>query len=51
MSSKTRVFIGRLPNRASERDVEHFFRGYGRIREVTLKQGYGFVVCFGNFTT
>lgn len=42
--SRSRLFVGRLPNRASERDVEHFFRGYGRIREITLKQGYGFVV-------
>jgi RNA recognition motif-containing protein len=40
----TRVFIGRLPSRATERDVEHFFRGNGRIREVVLKTGFGFVV-------
>jgi len=38
-----RVFIGRLPSRASERDVEHFFRGFGKIREVVLKNGFGFV--------
>ena len=40
----TRVYVGRLSNRARERDVEKFFKGYGRIREVILKNGYGFVV-------
>ena len=40
----TRVFIGRLSHRASERDVEDFFRGYGRIRDIVLKNGFGFVV-------
>lgn len=29
-----------------EGDVERFFRGYGTIRDVTLKKGYGFVVSF-----
>ncbi|VDO55647.1 unnamed protein product, partial [Brugia timori] len=29
--------------RASERDIEHFFRGYGRIRDIVLKNGFGFV--------
>ena len=40
----TRVFIGRLSYHAREKDVERFFRGYGRIRDVMLKNGYGFVV-------
>uniref|UniRef100_A0A5S6QR22 RRM domain-containing protein n=1 Tax=Trichuris muris TaxID=70415 RepID=A0A5S6QR22_TRIMR len=39
----TRVYIGRLPYRATERDIERFFRGYGRIREIFLKNGYGFI--------
>ncbi len=39
----TRVYVGRLPYKASERDVEHFFRGYGRIVEVIMKNGYAFV--------
>jgi len=38
-----RVFIGRLSDRASERDVERFFKGYGRIKDIRLKSGYGFV--------
>jgi len=41
----TRVFIGGLRNpRLRERDLEKFFEGYGRIDEVVIKQGYGFVV-------
>ncbi|XP_041352381.1 serine/arginine-rich splicing factor 4-like [Gigantopelta aegis] len=39
----TRVYIGRLSYHAREKDVERFFRGYGRIRDVMLKNGYGFV--------
>lgn len=39
----TRIYIGRLPYRASERDVEKFFSGYGNISDVILKKGFGFV--------
>lgn len=42
----TRVYIGRLSHHARERDVERFFKGYGRLRDVMLKNGYGFVVGF-----
>ncbi|KAL3085053.1 hypothetical protein niasHS_010122 [Heterodera schachtii] len=38
-----RVYIGHLASRATDRDVEHFFRGFGRIRDVVLKNGFGFV--------
>uniref|UniRef100_A0A8B9TAW7 RRM domain-containing protein n=1 Tax=Anas platyrhynchos TaxID=8839 RepID=A0A8B9TAW7_ANAPL len=31
------------PYQARERDVERFFKGYGKILEVDLKNGYGFV--------
>lgn len=40
----SRVFIGRLSPHARERDVEKFFKGYGRIRDINLKNGFGFVV-------
>lgn len=43
MSGGSRVFIGRLSPHARERDVEKFFKGYGRIREINLKNGFGFV--------
>lgn len=39
----TRVFVGGLTHRVRERDLEKFFRKYGRIREVSLKNGYAFV--------
>src|SRR5690348_14004578 len=39
--SSSRVYIGHLSSKASERDVEHFFRGYGKIRDVVLKNGFG----------
>ncbi|KAK3092734.1 hypothetical protein FSP39_006716 [Pinctada imbricata] len=39
----TRVYIGRLPYHVRERDVERFFKGYGHIRDIMLKNGYGFV--------
>ena len=44
MSMANRVYVGHLPKGVSERDIEKFFRGYGRVREVSLKNGYGFVV-------
>lgn len=42
--SGARLYIGRLSDVARDRDVERFFKGYGRIREIVLKNGYGFVV-------
>lgn len=39
----SRVYIGGLPYGTSERDLERFFRGYGRMRDVLIKSGYGFV--------
>ncbi|KAF9965312.1 hypothetical protein BGZ70_005067 [Mortierella alpina] len=39
----TRVYLGRLSRDASDRDVESLFKSYGRLREVTLKNGFGFV--------
>ena len=40
----SRIYIGRLPYRAQERDIEKFFKGYGKVRDIMLKNGYGFVV-------
>src|SRR6218665_3636294 len=51
----SRIYIGRLPYRAQERDIEKFFKGYGKVRDIMLKNGYGFVVrilfpfCFLSF--
>jgi RNA recognition motif. (a.k.a. RRM, RBD, or RNP domain) len=38
------VYIGRLPDSTRNQDVECFFKGYGRIREIRLNKGFGFVV-------
>ena len=39
-----RLYMGRISSRATERDIERFFKGYGHLREVNLKNGFGFVV-------
>ncbi len=39
----SRVYVGRLPAKCSERDIERFFKGYGRLRDIVIKTGYGFV--------
>jgi len=48
--SSARLYIGRLSDSAKDRDVERFFKGYGRIREIVLKSGYGFIVSFSAVT-
>ena len=47
----TRVYFGRLPRDTRERDLERFVRGFGRVREVSIKLGYGFVVSSQGGTT
>ncbi|XP_031352017.1 serine-arginine protein 55-like [Photinus pyralis] len=39
----SRVYVGGLPYRTTERDLERFFKSYGRMRDVLIKNGYGFV--------
>ncbi|KAF9940134.1 hypothetical protein BGZ65_008116 [Modicella reniformis] len=39
----TRVYLGHLSRDASDRDIENLFKNYGRLREVTIKNGFGFV--------
>ncbi|KXN68251.1 RNA-binding domain-containing protein [Conidiobolus coronatus NRRL 28638] len=39
----TRVYFGRLNRDVRERDIEKLLRGYGDIREINLKNGFGFV--------
>lgn len=40
----SRIYIGRLSYNAREKDVDRFFRGFGRIKDINLKNGFGFVV-------
>merc|ERR1711944_61552 len=39
----TRVYVGGLSHRTREKDVERFFRKFGRIREISMKNGFCFV--------
>ena len=39
-----RLYIGRLNQRVTERDLKRFFDGYGKIREIFMKNGYAFLV-------
>jgi len=41
--SNTRVYIGNLPPRVRDREVEDLFVRYGRIRELNVKNGYAFL--------
>nr|XP_005994422.1 PREDICTED: serine/arginine-rich splicing factor 6 isoform X1 [Latimeria chalumnae] len=38
-----RVYIGRLSYHVREKDIQRFFSGYGKLLEIDLKNGYGFV--------
>ncbi|XP_055631502.1 serine/arginine-rich splicing factor 5-like [Toxorhynchites rutilus septentrionalis] len=39
----SRVYVGGLARDARERDLEKFFKGYGRLCDVMIKNGFGFV--------
>jgi len=39
----TRVYVGGLSYRARERDVERYFRKFGKIKDVSMKNGFCFI--------
>ena len=39
----SRVYVGGISHRAREGDVEYFFRKYGKLREISLKNGFAFL--------
>ena len=39
----TRVYVGGLSHKARESDIEYFFRKYGKLREISLKNGFAFI--------
>lgn len=43
MRMGTRVYVGKLSYDVRERDIEKFFKGYGRVREILMKDGFAFV--------
>ena len=49
--SSSRIYVGRLSYQVREKDLERFFRGHGKLREVLLKNGFGFVVGTSNYWT
>eukprot|EP00124_Ichthyophonus_hoferi_P000890 Ihof_evm14s38 gene=Ihof_evmTU14s38 len=38
-----RIFVGNLARDVREDDIDHLFEKYGKVLEVTLKNGFGFV--------
>lgn len=38
-----RVYIGNMPSGVRERDLERFFKKYGKPNDFLIKQGFGFV--------
>ena len=38
------MYVGRVPDNTREKDIERFFKGYGKLRDVLMKPGYTFVV-------
>jgi len=40
--SEAKVYLGNLSYDTRERDIEKFLKGYGRIRNISVKEGYGF---------
>ncbi|KAB7503993.1 Serine-arginine protein 55 [Armadillidium nasatum] len=39
-----RVYVGGLNHRVKVRDLERFFRRFRKLRDVVIKNGFGFVV-------
>lgn len=38
-----RVYVGGIPSDCRDRDLDRFFRNYGRVRDVLIKNGYAFI--------
>lgn len=38
-----RVYLGRLPPTVRQRDIERFFEGYGKVHDIVIKNGFGFL--------
>jgi len=43
MPGSQRVYIGNIGSDIRERDIEKFFKGFGKLGDISLKNGYGFV--------
>jgi len=43
MPSSQRVYVGNIGSDIRERDLEKFFKGFGKLGDISIKNGYGFV--------
>ena len=43
MSRSDELYFGNLPHDIRESEIEDFFRGFGRIRDIKIKKGFSFV--------
>ena len=43
MPNGARVFVGNIPSDCRDRDMEKFFKGYGKLGEISIKNGFGFI--------
>eukprot|EP00961_Rhodomonas_salina_P109367 1472248-Rhodomonas_salina.3 len=43
MGRSNRLYIGHISSRIREKDLEYEFGRYGRIRDLSLKQGFAFL--------
>ncbi len=41
--ASSRVYVGGIGHRTREREIEAAFKRYGRVKDVSLKNGYAFV--------
>jgi len=38
-----RVYVGGIPSDCRDKDLDRFFKNYGRIRDILIKNGYAFI--------
>ena len=41
-SAEAKIYLGHLSYDTGERDIEKILEGYGRIRNISVKEGFGF---------
>lgn len=44
----TQIFIAKLSQRVTEKDLSSKFSKYGQIKSIQLRRGYAFIVLFSN---
>ena len=51
MSSKknSQIYVARFSRSTNEEDLNDHFKGFGKIKEISMKNGYAFIVNFPFF--